>query len=163
MKTLKIVEIDMHPNDTSSQPMITIPSSAFGILRRELIDTIGINRSKGFLLRYGWNCGETDALQMMKLKWENQKDLLLAGPTMHTTNGHAQVDHTICEVDFDNGTLHFEGDWKNSNEAKEHVKLFGKSEEPVCHSLAGYASGYTIYGIGEKGDCKRNPLYGNGG
>ncbi len=137
-------------NQKAQQPKITIPSSAFGALRRELIDTIGFGRSKGFLLRYGWDCGETDALQMMELEWEDQKELLLAGPTMHTTNGHAQVEHTICEVDFDKGILHFEGDWKSSNEAKEHLKLFGKSEEPVCHSLAGYASGYLSTVIGKR-------------
>lgn len=137
-------------NQKSQQPMIKIPSSAFGVLRRELIDTLGFERSKGFLLRYGWNCGETDALQMMELEWADRKELLLAGPTMHTTNGHAQVEHTICEVDFDKGILHFEGDWKNSEEAKEHLKLFGKSGEPVCHSLAGYASGYLSTVIGKK-------------
>ena len=56
----------------------------------------------------------------------------------------------ICEVDFDKGTLHFEGDWVNSNEAQEHIKIFGYSEEPVCHSLVGYASGYLSTIMGKK-------------
>ena len=132
----------------NSQPMITIPSSAFGALRRELIDTLGIQRAKGFLLRYGWDCGVNDGLQLKEREWENPIDLVLAGPKMHMSNGHAQVKHTRCEVDFIKRTLHFEGDWINSNEAKEHIKLFGYSKEPVCHSLVGYASGYlsTIMG-----------------
>ena len=134
----------------NSQQMITIPSSAFGALRRELIDTLGIQRAKGFLLRYGWNCGVNDVVQMKEREWENPKDLLLAGPEMHMSNGHAQVEHTRCDVDFIKRTLHFEGDWINSNEANNHIKLFGYSEHPVCHSLVGYASGYLSTVMGKQ-------------
>ncbi|WP_394236386.1 XylR N-terminal domain-containing protein [Niallia oryzisoli] len=125
-----------------SQHMIKIPSTAFGALRRELIDTLGIKRSKGFLLRYGWNCGVTDCRKMMELDWENKRDLIWAGPKMHTENGHVVVEPHILEVDFEHGSLHFEGDWLNSQEAIEHIKLFGQGEDSVCHTLVGYASGY---------------------
>lgn len=130
------------------QQMVTVPSSAIGTLRRELIDTLGIERAKGFLLRYGWNCGVNDSTKMKEEKWENEIDLILAGPKMHTLNGHATVEPQVCEYDLNKGTLFFEGDWKNSYEAKEHIKLFGKSNNPICHSLVGYASGYlsTIMG-----------------
>ncbi len=142
MKALNKETINIHNGAMNSQPMILIPSSAFGALRRELIDTLGIQRAKGFLLRYGWDCGVSDGLHVKVRKWENPADIVLYGPEMHTANGHAQVKHTHCEVDFIKGTLHFEGDWINSNEAEEHIKLFGYSTEPVCHSLVGYASGY---------------------
>jgi sugar diacid utilization regulator len=141
VKALKYEETILHNQDLQFQPKITIPSSAFGALRRELIDTLGIKRSKGFLLRYGWNCGVADFKPLVEMKWENLKDLLLQGPKMHTASGHVKVEPRICEVDFDRGTLHFEGDWFDSIEAKEHIKLFGYSDEPVCHSLVGYASG----------------------
>ena len=134
----------------NSEPMIKIPSSAFGALRRELIDTLGSERAKGFLRRYGWNCGVTDTLQLQEREWENPKDLILAGPRIHTLNGHVQVEPIVCEVDFDKGTLHFEGEWVHSNEAQEHIKIFGYSEEPVCHSLVGYASGYLSTIMGKK-------------
>ncbi|WP_338448715.1 XylR N-terminal domain-containing protein [Niallia oryzisoli] len=125
-----------------NQHMIKIPSSAFGALRRELIDTLGINRSKGFLRRYGWYCGVTDCKKMLELDWEDKKDLFWAGPKMHTENGHVVVEPHILEVDFEKGSLHFEGDWIDSQEALEHIKLFGYSDESVCHTLVGYASGY---------------------
>ena len=134
----------------NSQLMISIPSSAFGSLRKELINTLGIERAKGFLLRYGWDCGVTDSLQIKEIEWENPKDILLAGPKMHMSNGHVQVEPTVCEVDIDKGTLHFEGIWKNSTEAIEHIKLFGYSPEPVCHSLVGCASGYLSTVMGKK-------------
>jgi len=141
-------EMDIY--NTSSQTMIKIPSSAFGELRRELIDMLGFKRSKGFLLRYGWNCGVTDCKQMMEVKPECKKAILMAGPTMHTANGHVEVEPTVCEVDFEKGSLYFEGIWRNSNEAIEHIKLFGLSDEPVCHSLVGYASGYLSTIIGKQ-------------
>lgn len=146
VKTLKYEEKIIQNQGLHSQPKITIPSSAFGTLRRELINTLGVKRSKGFLLRYGWNCGvadskQIDSKQLMEMKRKNPIDLLLEGPRMHTANGHVQAEPTICKVDFDNGTLHFEGDWINSAEAIEHIRLFGYSDEPVCHSLVGYASG----------------------
>ena len=94
---------------------------------------------------------------------ENPIDLVLSGPEMHMENGHAQVKHTRCEVDFIKRTLHFEGDWINSNEAKEHIKLFGYSEEPVCHSLVGYASGLILSTImGKQVIARRNTVYRNG-
>ena len=43
--------------------MISVPSSAFGTLRQELINTLGLPRAKGFLLRYGWNCGVSDSFK----------------------------------------------------------------------------------------------------
>jgi PucR family transcriptional regulator, purine catabolism regulatory protein len=140
-ETLKYEELILQNQDIHFQPKLTIPSSAFGALRRELIDTLGIKRSKGFLLRYGWNCGVADFKPLVEMDWENPKDLILLGPKMHTDSGHVTVEPKICEVDFENGNLHFEGDWINSTEAIEHIKLFGYSDEPVCHSLVGYASG----------------------
>jgi PucR family transcriptional regulator, purine catabolism regulatory protein len=150
VKALIDSNVNIQNDDTNSEPMIKIPSSAFGALRRELIDTLGSERAKGFLRRYGWNCGVTDTIQLQEREWENPKDLILAGPRIHTLNGHVQVEPIVCEVDFDKGTLHFEGEWVRSNEAQEHIKIFGYSEESVCHSLVGYASGYLSTIMGKK-------------
>jgi PucR family transcriptional regulator, purine catabolism regulatory protein len=130
------------------QRMLSIPSSAMGELRQELIITLGNERAKGFLLRYGWNCGVSDGAKMKKRKWKNALDALYAGPKMHTLHGYVNVEPLVTEVDFEKKTLHFEGNWKDSYEAQEHMKLFGASQHPVCHTLVGYASGYltTIMG-----------------
>lgn len=145
--------------EPTGERMISVPSSALGVLRQELINTLGIERAKGFLLRYGWNCGVSDTLKMKEMKWENELDLLLAGPKMHTLNGHVQVEVLIHIFDFQKGTVHYEGNWHHSYEAEEHLKLFGQSESPVCHSLVGYASGClsTIMGkrvIVKETQCK---------
>lgn len=125
-----------------AQRMLGVPSSAFGALRRELIDTLGIERVKGFLLRYGWNCGANDASLMKEMEWESDAELALLGPKMHEMNGYVNVEPHVCEINISKGILRFEGIWRDSYEAHEHLKLFGKSDQPVCHTLVGYASGF---------------------
>ena len=42
------------------------PTNAFGILQRDLIDNIGMERMKTFFFKYGWNLGNEDAKEIMK-------------------------------------------------------------------------------------------------
>jgi sugar diacid utilization regulator len=132
----------------NNQRIITITSSAWGTLRRDLIETLGLERAKGFLLRYGWNLGISDAKKIKSMKWDSERELLHAGPRLHTINGHVLVEPLLTKYDFKNKKLHFEGSWKNSYEAEEHASLFGGSEEPVCFTLVGYASGYLTEVLG---------------
>ncbi|MGG2200658.1 MULTISPECIES: XylR N-terminal domain-containing protein [Paenibacillus] len=137
--------------DSQFEKMITIPTSALGTLRKELIETLGPEQTKGFLLRHGWHCGVSDALKMKKLDWDNNEEALYAGPKMHILHGHLEeVIILQNDFDFDEKTIHMEAIWRNSYEAKEHLKLFGKSDHAVCHTLVGYASGYLSTIIGEK-------------
>lgn len=39
---------------------------AMGTLIRDLISTLGKERAKGFLVRYGWFCGINDAISICK-------------------------------------------------------------------------------------------------
>ena len=53
-------EIEVH-----DRQMIT-SSSAFGILRHQLVRNIGIERIKGFLIQFGWEIGVHDAKQALQ-------------------------------------------------------------------------------------------------
>lgn len=130
--------------------IITIPISAMGTLRLELIETLGFRRAKGFLLRYGWHVGMCDGKKARRLTWKNDEELILAGPRLHTLHGHVHVIPDKIEVDIGKGKIHMEGFWKNSYEAREQLRLFGKSRKPVCHFLSGYASGYLSEVMGKK-------------
>jgi sugar diacid utilization regulator len=135
----------------SLERMLTIPASALGTLRQELAETIGLERTKGFLLRYGWHCGISDAEKIKKMNWASQKDLLHAGPKMHILHGYlGDAEEVAVEVDLSAGTIHHEAVWKSSFEAEEYLQRFGKSENPVCHTLVGYASGYLSTILGKK-------------
>ncbi|KIL45119.1 XylR N-terminal domain-containing protein [Jeotgalibacillus soli] len=137
--------------DSIYERIISIPTSARAALKHELYETIGMERTKGLLLRYGWHCGVSDAKKMKEVAWDYSKELMLAGPKMHVLHGYLEdVIMPINEVDFEKGTIHLDAIWVNTFEAKEHLKLFGLSETPVCHTIVGYASGYLSTVLGER-------------
>ena len=137
--------------DPLFEHFLTIPSNAMGTLRKELFETIGIERTKSLLLRYGWHCGASDALKMKQINWINQNEAVMAGPKLHKMNGYfEEVELLLTESDFKKRTIHLEAIWRKSYEAKEHIKLFGFSDKPVCHTLVGYESGYLSTIMGEE-------------
>lgn len=145
--------IDINPRTGNirlhSLRMILSSTEALGILRRDLVSTLGMERAKGFLMRYGWACGfhDGDALQKM-FCWDSKRDLLLAGPSLHTLEGVVNVE--VDKLEFDEEQLFFSGYWSDSYEAEEHIRHFGNSENPVCWTLVGYASGYLTKVFGKK-------------
>jgi PucR family transcriptional regulator, purine catabolism regulatory protein len=148
----KIYKIStLHNHHDPQERVVTIPTAAIGMLRHELIETLGIERTKGFLLRHGWHCGANDAQKALEMDWDSKRELLFVGPKMHTLHGYLEeVDVLVAEADFANGLMHHEAIWINSYEAEEHLKRFGPSDQPVCHTLVGYASGYLSTILGKK-------------
>lgn len=74
---------------TFNQERMTLVSvKALGILRQDLVNTLGMERAKGFLMRYGWTWGKKDGESIAsKYSWSNKKELILAGPSLHTLEG----------------------------------------------------------------------------
>lgn len=125
--------------------IMTIYSSAFGILRNELIKNIGMKRMKGFLLRYGWELGISDAKKEMA-SCASLETLLRQAPAYHHQNGY--INGIIYEADFELGhdqsikSVNGKGIWIGSYEAEEHIKHLTVSDTPVCHMNIGYINGY---------------------
>ncbi|WP_042348739.1 XylR N-terminal domain-containing protein [Bacillus massiliigorillae] len=125
--------------------MLSIYSSAFGILRKELINNIGMKRMKGFLLRYGWEMGTSDAKKEIA-NGSSLEALLKQGPVYHHLNGY--IKSIVYEADFEFGSdqmikcVKGKGTWIGSYEAEEHIKRLGISETQVCHMNVGYLNGY---------------------
>lgn len=124
---------------------IITSSIAFGILREGLIKNIGMERMKGFLIRYGYQLGLNDANKAME-NMESLENLLGQGPVHHSMNGQIQgtdfTGYVELELDQTIKSVFGEGNWVGSYEALEHINRFGISDSPVCHTLVGYASGY---------------------
>lgn len=124
---------------------IVTTSAGFGLLRKGLVENLGKKRAKGFLLRYGWSLGVSDAEEAMK---ENSSiDFLInQASILHLNTGHIgdiQSERLIEMRDSNNiKSISAKGKWIDSFEAKEHLRHHGKSDSPVCHTLTGYASGY---------------------
>src|SRR5690625_2976579 len=128
--------------------MSLVPVEALGLLRRDLIHTLGMERAKGFLMRYGWACGMRDGETIASMyEWDNLKELMLAGPVLHTLRGvvTAVPDH----IEIDDDYIYLSGVWENSFEAIEHLNHHDYSENNGCWTLLGYASGYLTKTFGK--------------
>jgi PAS domain S-box-containing protein len=116
---------------------------AVGALRQQLMDTLGEELAMGVLMRFGHTQGCKDAEILAEKAWETELDWLAAGPMLHTLAGLVHVESQKVEFNRDTGHFYMQGIWRNSYEAEQHLKLYGRSQRPVCWSLAGYASGYA--------------------
>ena len=144
----------MHLNDTFKLPketvlnefyerILTIPIEARTALRKELVTIIGEERTKGVFIRYGWHCGISDAEKAMSFEWDNILDLVFAGTHFHRLHGYLDKVE-ILEQSFDSQQKcnFIEVQWLNTFEASQYLKGQTLSEEPICHTLCGYTSGY---------------------
>lgn len=126
---------------------------AFGAFRKDLIRNIGIERTKGFLFRYGWNMGMQDAIECKENeKYDTIEELIEYGPVIHSMKGYVVSKTTKLEVNKEDSRLklHMESTWEHSYEANEHINQIGITTCPVCYTLSGYASGFVTGVTGEK-------------
>jgi two-component system, NtrC family, response regulator HydG len=125
------------------QRMQLIHTSAMGVLRRELIESLGIELARGLLTRMGYNSGVVDAELARKLRPGLDTSCFVAGPQLHALEGIVHVEVVKMEMDIERGKYYGEFIWRNSSEDEEHVRIYGIGAEPVCWMQIGYASGYT--------------------
>lgn len=127
---------------------------ALGLLRKQLIDGFGQRVARGLLTRlgyaHGWRVAESlrDALP-----WDDELEWRRAGGRLHRLQGLVSFE-PVAEP---RPGSFAEGIWRDSYEAEQHVLHLGRSTEPVCWSLCGFASGYlsratgqSIYAIEER-------------
>lgn len=126
-----------------------ISVEALGILRSDLINTLGKERAKGFLMRYGWACGKRAAESIKeRYEWASMQELMLSGTAMHTLEGIVTVEPDVLELEGDH--LYFTGYWKNSFEVTNHLCENEIGNDAICWTLIGYASGYLTSALGQE-------------
>jgi len=126
------------------QRVVILSAAAMGLLRKELIDTLGAETARRFLMRFGFADGYHDAVSLRdRAAWSNPVDGLRTGAVVHTLEGIVRSDLTSVEFDPDTGRFEAEVEWHDSYEAEQHVHHYGTSSQPICWSLIGYASGYA--------------------
>lgn len=124
--------------------MLLMHTAALSALRKELIDSVGIDQARRILTRMGYASGARDAELAKKIRCgRSDKETFFAGPQLHMLEGSVIVTPVRVEMDLETG--HFEGEflWDNSYEAEVHVREYGQTRDPVCWMQIGYASGYT--------------------
>jgi len=140
--------------------------NAFSQLRKELLETVGVDHARRILTRFGYFWGQEDAAAMRRIfQWEDLRELLLAGPKLHALQGVVRSAVKSLEFDAAAGRFDMKVVWHDSGEAQEHLLARGVSEHPACWMLVGYASGYAsfcmdrqIYFVEEKCAAMSDPV-----
>ena len=124
--------------------MLLVHAEAQASLRKELIDTLGMDRAQGLLTRMGYASGVRDA-ELARIRAQNASDLeaFMTGPRLHTLEGIVHVTPVELELDRAAGKFYGEFLWENSWEGQWHRHYYGIHSEPVCWTQIGYACGYT--------------------
>jgi len=139
--------------------MLLFDADAMGLLRRELVDALGLAAARRILTRFGYACGYRDALTSKELlPWKHQEELWELGPWLHAQEGIAHCRTLHSRIDAANNIFEVEGEWANSYEAQQHRQHIEPiSDYPVCWTLTGYASGHSsAYSVARSSTTKKN-------
>ncbi len=124
--------------------MLLVHAEAQALLRKELIDSLGMDRARGLLMRMGYASGLRDA-ELARARAEECSDIeaFMTGPKLHTLEGIVHVTPVRLELDRASAKFYGEFLWENSWEGQWHRHHYGIHSEPVCWTQIGYACGYT--------------------
>src|SRR6187200_788578 len=133
------------------QRVVILSAAAMGLMRKELVDTLGSETARRVLLRFGFADGYHDAVNLRaRSNWSGPIEGLRAGAMLHTLEGIVRAE--VRRVDYDDETGRFEEEvrWHDSYEAEQHVHHYGQHPAPVCWSLVGYSSGFVSACLGKE-------------
>jgi DNA-binding NtrC family response regulator len=133
------------------QRVVILSAAAMGLLRKELIETLGADTARRLLMRFGYADGYHDAVTLRdRSAAADPIEALRNGAVLHTLEGIVRA--TLLRAEYDASTGRFEGEveWRSSYEAEQHVHHYRLSPEPVCWSLVGYVSGYASACVGQE-------------
>jgi len=133
------------------QRVVILSATAMGLLRKELLDSLGGDSARRLLLRFGFADGYHDAVNLReRSSWADPIEGLRAGATLHTLEGIVRAVPLRLELDAASGRFDAEIEWHDSYEAEQHVFHYGTGTEPVCWTLIGYVSGYASACLGKE-------------
>ena len=168
VKPLHLAElVDFRPDQgiirLHEQRVVILSAAAMGLLRKELVDTLGLATARRLLLRFGFADGYHDAVSLRdRSNWATPEDGLRSGAMLHTLEGIVHAD--VVRIEHDESTGRFEEDivWRDSYEAEQHLHHYGRSRSPVCWSLVGYSSGYVSACMGKEVYFRETECLGQG-
>jgi DNA-binding NtrC family response regulator len=133
-----------------NERMVLLHTQALAALRGELIQTLGTHRTRGLLMRMGFEGGRRDAEMARRLVPNaSDEDLLLIGPALHALEGVAHIKPTSLKLDIARGIFEMEANWDYSYEAELQIRDHGTNNDgPVCWMKLGYASGFASTLVG---------------
>jgi DNA-binding NtrC family response regulator len=145
------------------QRVVLLSAAAMGLIRKELIDTLGLETARRLFLRFGFADGYHDAVSLRdRSNWSNPLEGLHAGIVLHRLEGIVRAEIVALEHDAAGGGFHEDVIWHDSYVAEQHVHHYGKAKTPVCWSLVGYASGYASACLGQEIYFRESECVGQG-
>lgn len=138
---------------------LLLDAVALGLLRKELIDTVGLTAARGILTRFGYAHGWRTAEALRdRIPWSSPHEWRIAGGRLHRLQGM---------VTFEPGAEGPDGPfacayWRDSYEAEQHLLHLGAADAPVCWTLCGFASGYLSRANGRDILCLEESCVGRG-
>ncbi len=121
---------------------------ALGLLRKELIESLGMSAARSILTRFGYAHGRRTA-ESLKKEFPKLFADSWTGPKLHMLHGMMVAEG--AKRNDDSGTAPLvESFWRESYEAEQHLLHLGRSDVSVCWTLTGFASGYVSYWAGKE-------------
>lgn len=144
------------------QRVVLLDTVALGLLRKELVESLGPTAARALLTRFGYAHGWRAAENMRSaFPWDDEEEWQRAGGRLHML--HGMVVLGAPEPIGDGGAAPFdECAWRDSYEVEQHLLHLGRSDEPVCWTLAGFASGYFSFSRGREIYCVEQRCRGKG-
>ena len=134
------------------QRVVILSAAAMGLLRKELIDTLGVEMARRLMLRFGFADGYHDAVSLRdRSHWSDPIDGLRAGAHPAPLEGIVRAE--IVRVEHDAASGRFEEEAGVARLVRRRAacpSLRDRATAPVCWSLAGYASGYASACLGQE-------------
>jgi DNA-binding NtrC family response regulator/predicted hydrocarbon binding protein len=157
--------LDFDPNGGvlrfAGQRALLFDAVALGLLRRNLIELLGLNGARAVLTRFGYAHGwRTAETLKTSLPWSDDAEWRIAGGRLHTLQGLVTVEPVQRSGEAD--APFAEAIWRDSYEAEQHLLHEGRADEAVCWSLCGFASGYLSYANGREIYCLEETCVGKG-
>jgi transcriptional regulator with AAA-type ATPase domain len=144
----------------AGQRALLVDASALGILRQQLVGALGWGRARALLLRFGYAQGWRTAESLRdELPWEGEEDWRQAGARLDAMRGLVRSE-PLAPPPEPEAVAH--ALWRDSYEAEQHLLRLGRSEEPVCWTLAGFASGYLSFVHGREVLAREKTCVGAG-
>lgn len=131
------------------QRMLLMHGYSLAELRRELIERLGLDKTRELFTRLGYQQGVEDARGLRRAEGADIPTAMSLGPRLREVEGFVR-NQAVDRMQFDAESGEFWGDyfWQHSWEAETHLRQFGVSGTPACWMMAGYACGYTTAMMG---------------
>ncbi len=146
----------------AGQRALLLDAFALGLLRRELIDLLGLSAARAVLTRFGYAHGWRTAETLRQaIPWDSEDDWKYAGARLHTLQGLVRAEPHV-RGPGDGPKPFAESIWHDSYEAEQHLLFLGRADDAVCWTLTGFASGYLSAAHGREIYCLEERCRGKG-